>query len=108
MQKYCCTLPAACSSLLGTKKTLTEKLLSSMLPNAVFINTARGAQVDDEGLIKALGEEPGKLALIDVADPEPLEKNHPFLKLPNIRITPHISGTYEESIPLIFPDFPLL
>ena len=58
---------------------------------AYFVNTARGAIVDEEALLHAL--ESGKLsgAGIDVLRKEPMRPDCPLLGAPNITITPHIA-----------------
>ena len=76
-----------------TKKMLTYKHFSSMLPYATFINTGRGAQVVEEDLIRSLAERPDLVALLDVTDPEPSPEGHPFYHLPNCFVTPHIAGS---------------
>ena len=64
--------------------------LSLMKPTAYLVNTSRGPIVDEIALISAL--EQGRLAGagLDVFDQEPLPPNHPFRRLPNVVITPHI------------------
>ncbi|MCL2479865.1 MAG: hydroxyacid dehydrogenase, partial [Treponema sp.] len=58
---------------------------------ALFINTARGMSVDENALIKEL--QTGRIfACIDVTDPEPPAPDHPFRKLENVILTPHIAG----------------
>ena len=58
---------------------------------ALFINTARGMLVDEKALIAEL--EKGRFfACIDVTDPEPPPADHPFRKLGNVILTPHIAG----------------
>ncbi|WQF86941.1 Putative D-isomer specific 2-hydroxyacid dehydrogenase, NAD-binding domain-containing protein [Colletotrichum destructivum] len=54
-------------------------------------NIARGPLVQNDALIEAL--ETGKIraAALDVTDPEPLPKDHPLWRAPNIFITPHVS-----------------
>ena len=69
------------------------KLLHSMLPNAAFINTGRGAQVVESELIAALKECPDRTALLDVTWPEPPEEGSEFYTLPNVFLTPHIAGS---------------
>jgi phosphoglycerate dehydrogenase-like enzyme len=64
--------------------------LSLMKPTAYLVNTSRGPIVDEVALISAL--EQGRLAGagLDVFDREPLPPNHPFRRLPNVVITPHV------------------
>ena len=81
-----------------TRGMLDYSLFSRMKPGATFINTGRGAQVVEEDLIRALGEEPGRTAVLDVTDPEPVPEGHPFLSLPNVVLTPHIAGSMNEEL----------
>ena len=58
---------------------------------ALFVNTARGMLVEEKALIKEL--ETGRFfACIDVTDPEPPAPDHPFRKMDNVILTPHIAG----------------
>ncbi len=76
-----------------TRGMLNYALFSRMKPNATFLNTGRGAQVVEEDLVRALREEPGRTAVLDVTFPEPPEAGHPFYEMPNIFLTPHIAGS---------------
>ena len=76
-----------------TRKMLTYKHFSSMLPYATFLNTGRGAQVVEEDLVRALTERPDLTAVLDVTHPEPSPAGHPFYSLPNCFMTPHIAGS---------------
>jgi phosphoglycerate dehydrogenase-like enzyme len=60
--------------------------------SAYFINIGRGKSVVTEDLIAALNK--GKLAGagLDVVEPEPLPADHALWQMPNVIITPHISG----------------
>lgn len=64
-----------------------------MRPHATFINTARGAVVQQNELIEAMRERSDLTALIDVVDPEPPEDGAEIFKVPNIHVTPHIAGS---------------
>ncbi len=81
-----------------TKGMLNYALFSGMRPYAVFINTGRGAQVVEADLVRALEEEPGRTAVLDVTWPEPVEADHAFYKLPNVVLTPHIAGSQEMEV----------
>lgn len=72
---------------------LTGELFARMKPTATFINTGRGAQVDEAGLIRALTEVPTRCAVLDVTWPEPPELGSPFYALKNVFLTPHIAGS---------------
>ena len=72
---------------------LNGRLFSRMKPNATLINTGRGAQVDMEALKQAMREEPGRTALLDVTDPEPVDAEDDVWEIPNIFLTPHRAGS---------------
>jgi phosphoglycerate dehydrogenase-like enzyme len=61
-----------------------------MKPTALLINTSRGPIVDEEALVKVLEEGRIAGAGIDVFSTEPLPLDHPFRRLPNTVVTPHI------------------
>lgn len=65
---------------------------AAMKPGAVFINTARGALVDQDALLGAL--EAGHLfgAGLDVTSPEPLPAGHPLLSRDDVVVTPHVAS----------------
>lgn len=80
----------------STRNLFTSSEFLAMKKNAVFINTSRGAIHCQQDLIKALIEKNIAGAILDVTDPEPIEKNSPLLKMANVLITPHIgSATLE-------------
>ncbi|KAI0133016.1 D-isomer specific 2-hydroxyacid dehydrogenase [Xylariales sp. AK1849] len=54
-------------------------------------NIARGGHINQEALIEALESQKIRGAALDVTDPEPLPKDHPLWKSPNLLITPHVS-----------------
>ncbi len=70
----------------------------AMLPNAVFINTGRGAQVDETALIAAMQAEPERIALLDVTDPEPPAPESAMYHMRNILLTPHIAGSIGQEV----------
>ena len=76
-----------------TRGMLGGTLLSLMKPDAYFINTGRGAQVDGDGLFEAMKAFPERTALLDVTWPEPLPEGHKLLSLPNVIVSPHIAGS---------------
>jgi phosphoglycerate dehydrogenase-like enzyme len=65
--------------------------LALMQDGAGFINTARGALVDEAALIAEL--QTGRIhAVIDVTEPEIPAANSPLYSLPNVFLTPHVAG----------------
>ncbi len=65
----------------------------AMRPGATFINTARGALVNETEMIQALRARPDLLAILDVTDPEPPRSGSPLYAMPNVVLTPHIAGS---------------
>lgn len=89
----CQTISNHIANLPATVGMLRYEHFQRMKPNATFINTGRGAQVVEADLIRALQEEPGRTAVLDVTMPEPPEDGSPFYMLPNVFLTPHIAGS---------------
>ncbi|MGY5878633.1 MAG: D-glycerate dehydrogenase [Candidatus Thorarchaeota archaeon] len=75
-----------------TYHLLGEKEFNLMKPGVVLVNTSRGSVIDEDALFKAL--ESGHLgaAGLDVFKQEPLQKNSPLMKLPNVILAPHIGS----------------
>jgi phosphoglycerate dehydrogenase-like enzyme len=69
-----------------------------MKPSAIFINTARGAITDEKALVEALEKKNIAAAGLDVFQTEPLPKDHPLTRLPNVVITPHSGGVTKEAL----------
>jgi phosphoglycerate dehydrogenase-like enzyme len=75
-----------------TKKLIGEAELRAMKSHAYLVNVARGHIVDEKVLIHALKERWIGGAGIDVTEKEPLPSDNPLFSLPNVILTPHISG----------------
>ncbi len=71
------------------KGMLTEAHFRRMKPGAVFINTGRGATVDEPALIMALQEKWIAHAALDVLEQEPPGHNNPLLSMGNVTLSPH-------------------
>lgn len=78
-------------ALPSTRAMIGAKQFRLMRDGAAFINTARGAVVDEAALIAEL--QTGRIhAVIDVTEPEIPERNSPLYSLPNVFLTPHVAG----------------
>ena len=71
---------------------MTEDHFRVMKPEAIFINTSRGATVDEPALIKALQEGWIAAAGIDVFEQEPPDQSNPLLRMDNVILTPHVAS----------------
>ncbi len=80
-----------------TYHMIGEKELKLMKPTAYLINTARGAVVDTDALVKALKEGWIAGAALDVFEQEPLPPDHPLTKLDNVILAPHIASATIEA-----------
>ena len=76
-----------------TRGIIGADVIASMPSHAVFVNVGRGELVDQVALTDALAS--GRLAGagLDVFDPEPLPPDDALWDLPNVIISPHMSGS---------------
>jgi phosphoglycerate dehydrogenase-like enzyme len=88
----------------ATRGLIGARELTLLPPGAFLINVGRGAIVQEAALLDALRA--GRLAgaALDVFEQEPLPLESPLWDLPQVIITPHVSGTtpryYDRAIPL--------
>lgn len=86
----------------GTRGLISSDRISMMKKDAIFINVARGAVVDEEALANAVSE--GKIGGIgvDVYSKEPFPSDHPYATIAgrdNVIFTPHMAwGSYEARV----------
>ncbi|MCZ7393730.1 MAG: C-terminal binding protein [Candidatus Methanoperedens sp.] len=81
-----------------TRGMIDKTVLAQMKPTAYLVNTARGAIVNETALIEALENNYIAGAALDVTEKEPISNNHPFLRMDNVLLTPHISFYSNTSI----------
>ncbi|NXW87010.1 GRHPR reductase, partial [Alopecoenas beccarii] len=81
-----------CALTPATQGMCNKDFFSRMKKTAVFINTSRGAVVNQEDLYDALVQGRIAAAGLDVTTPEPLPTDHPLLSLRNCVILPHIGS----------------
>lgn len=77
----------------ATKGMIGERELRMLRPDAVLINPARAAIIDEQVFIRCLQEKWIKGASLDVHYAYPLPAEHPLWEMPNIIMSPHISGS---------------
>jgi phosphoglycerate dehydrogenase-like enzyme len=78
--------------------------LDLMKPSAFLINTSRGPIVDEAALIGALRQQKLAGAGLDVFGVEPLPLDHPYRKMDNVVITPHLGYVSEQNYRRYFAD----
>lgn len=88
----CCPLTPETTGLINRER------IGRMKPGALLINVSRGPVVEDDALIEALSD--GRLggAALDVFVTQPLPPDHPYFRLDNVILTPHMAGITEESM----------
>jgi phosphoglycerate dehydrogenase-like enzyme len=79
-----------------TLRIVGAQFLGAMKPSGYLVNLGRGDVVDEQALIDALRRGRIAGASLDVFAREPLPAEHPFWSLPNVIVTPHLGGVFDE------------
>jgi phosphoglycerate dehydrogenase-like enzyme len=90
-----------------TEGLIGERELRAMKPTAYLVAVGRGKVIDEQALLTCLRERWIAGAGLDVFAQRPLPPDSPFFELPNIIMTPHISGisaNYYDRITALFCD----
>src|SRR5262245_22690402 len=87
-----------------TRGLVTATELGLMKPSAYLVNTSRGPIVVEQDLLAALRDKKIAGAGLDVFDVEPLPVDHPFRKLDNVVLTPHLGYVSQQNYEGYFPD----
>ena len=80
------------------------KELGLMKKTAYLVNTARAPIVDGKALMAALQSKSIAGAGLDVFEVEPLPLDHPFRKMDNVVLTPHLGYVSEQNYRKQYPD----
>jgi D-3-phosphoglycerate dehydrogenase len=80
-----------------TRGLLGAADLAKMKKSAILVNTSRGPIVDEAALLAALKNRTIAHAGLDVYDKEPVAPGHPFTKLENVTLIPHLGYVVEDS-----------
>lgn len=70
-----------------------ERELRAMKPGAFMLNPARGPLIHEAALLRALAEKWIAGAALDTHFHYPMPPEHPLWRMPNVIMTPHMSGT---------------
>ena len=86
-----------CPLLPETKGVINRDTISRMRDGVLIINTSRGDLVVEKDLAEALISGKVAGAAADVVSTEPIKRDNPLLKAPNMIITPHMAWGAKES-----------
>jgi D-3-phosphoglycerate dehydrogenase len=87
-----------------TRGLVTARELGLMKKTAYLVNTSRGPIVEEKALIEALNKMQIAGAGLDVFDVEPLPLDHPYRKMDNVVITPHLGYVSQQNYDRYYPD----
>lgn len=90
-----------------TRGMFNATTFQAMKPNAFLVNIARGDVCDEDDLFHALRNRQIAGAALDVFKQEPLPSDSPFWHLPNVFISPHVTGltpAYDDRAATIFAE----
>ncbi len=76
----------------ATRNLIGEAELAAMRPAAYLVDVSRGGIIQPQALVTALQDKKFAGAALDVFPDEPLPATSPLWKLPNVLVSPHISG----------------
>jgi glyoxylate/hydroxypyruvate reductase A len=75
-----------------TRGVLSAAILEAMDDKCILVNIGRGPIIEETALMAALERRPLLRVVLDVFATEPLPPEHPFWSMPNVCVTPHLSG----------------
>ena len=77
----------------ATEGIVGEEELKLLKPSAILVNPARAPLIREEAFVRCLREKWIRGAALDVHYAYPLPADHPLWSMPNLVLTPHISGS---------------
>lgn len=80
-----------------TRGMIDRRRLNLLKKNAILVNTARGAVLDEAALVGLLEVERIAHAALDVFEDEPILADHPLARLANTTLTPHAGFMTKEA-----------
>jgi phosphoglycerate dehydrogenase-like enzyme len=92
MMKECDFVVVCVPLTTETRRLIGKDEIAEMKPGAFLVDVSRGGVIDQSALIEALQDKKIGGAALDVFPEEPLPATNPLWKLPNVLISPHISG----------------
>ena len=86
-----------CPLTKDSRKIMNARAFSLMCPEAYFITTARGFNLDEVAPAEALTRQEIAGPGLDVWAEEPPPSTHPLMKFDNVLVSPHTAGATLES-----------
>ncbi|MBQ8146567.1 MAG: hydroxyacid dehydrogenase [Clostridia bacterium] len=96
--KVCDVVSNHLANVPATVGIFKGEYFENMKANGTFINTGRGAQVDEAGMLNALEKRVDLCAVLDVTIEEPPVNDNRFFTLANVFMTPHIAGSQANEV----------
>jgi len=81
-----------------TTRLFDDKMIRSMKPGAILVNTARGGLVDEAALVAALKDGHIRSAGLDVFADEPVSSDNPLMALDQVALAPHLAWLTNETL----------
>ncbi len=78
----------------ATEGLVRGRHFAALRRDAIFLNTSRGAIVNEAEMIEVLRSRPDLQVVLDVTSPEPPVSGSALYTLPNVYLTPHIAGAF--------------
>jgi phosphoglycerate dehydrogenase-like enzyme len=79
-----------------TKRLIGAAEVDRIKRGALLVNVSRGKMIDDAAVIAALRDGGLGGAALDVFSEEPLPASSPYWDMPNVIVTPHVSGALRD------------
>lgn len=95
MLPHCDLVVVTAPSTPATTGMMGTEAFACMKTQARLIVVSRGDLVDEAALAAALGSGRLAAAVVDCYVREPLPAEHPYFDVPNLIMTPHMSGVYD-------------
>lgn len=80
-----------------TRHLINAESISTMMDDAILLNTARGGVIDTGALVESLRGGKFSGVGLDVTDPEPLPADHELYSFERVVVTPHIASASEST-----------
>ena len=86
------------ANLPETVELIKARYLNLMPRGATFINTGRGATIEEQKMAEVFAQRPDLVGLLDVTISEPPKPGNKLYALPNVFLTPHIAGSLGQEV----------